>query len=54
MISHDFLTQQTAKMVEYLIAVLYLLLFVPFWRFVNGRSRPAPASQSRSKGGGHA
>jgi len=26
----------SAKAVEYLVAVGYLLLFVPFWRFVNG------------------
>ena len=41
MISHDFMTLQTARTVEYLIAVGYLLLFIPFWRFVNGRSKPA-------------
>lgn len=27
----------TAKSAEYLIAVLFLALFIPFWRFVNGR-----------------
>ena len=26
----------SAKAVEYLVAVGYLLLFVPYWRFVNG------------------
>ncbi|MDO8834035.1 MAG: glycine cleavage system protein H [Vicinamibacterales bacterium] len=36
MIPHDILTLYTAKMVEYGIAVLFLLLFVPFWRFVQG------------------
>lgn len=36
MIPHDILTLYTAKMVEYGIAVLFLLLFIPFWRFVQG------------------
>jgi len=43
MIPHDFMTLHTAKTVEYLIAVSYLLLFIPFWRFVNARSKPAAA-----------
>jgi glycine cleavage system H lipoate-binding protein len=37
MIPHDFMTMHAAKMVEYLIAVSYLLLFIPFWRFVNAK-----------------
>ncbi len=43
MMPHDFMTMHTAKMVEYLIAVSYLLLFIPFWRFVNARPEPATA-----------
>jgi glycine cleavage system H protein len=39
MMPHDFMTMHTAKTVEYLIAVSYLLLFIPFWRFVNGHPR---------------
>lgn len=39
MIPHDILTLYTAKMVEYGIAVLFLLLFVPFWRFVQEPTR---------------
>jgi glycine cleavage system H lipoate-binding protein len=35
MIPHDLLTMYTVKAVEYLIAVAFLLLFIPFWRFVN-------------------
>ncbi len=38
---HEYMTLHAAKMVEYLIAVGYLLLFIPFWRYVNGR--PAAA-----------
>lgn len=44
MIPHDYMTLHTAKMVEYLIAVTYLLLFIPFWRFVNAPAAAAPAT----------
>ncbi len=43
MIPHDFMTMHAAKMVEYLLAVAYLLLFIPFWRFVNAPARGAQA-----------
>jgi len=33
MIPHDILTLYSAKMLEYGIAILFLLLFIPFWRF---------------------
>jgi glycine cleavage system H lipoate-binding protein len=36
MTTHDFLAVYDAKVMEYLLAVSYLLLFVPMWRFVNG------------------
>ena len=39
--SHELLTIYSAKAVEYLIAVAYVALFIPFWRYVNGR--PAAA-----------
>ena len=35
MIPHDLFAMYTAKATEYLIAVGFLLLFIPFWRFVN-------------------
>lgn len=35
MIPHDILTLYSVKTIEYLISVGFLLLFVPFWRFVN-------------------
>ncbi len=35
MIPHDLLTMYSAKALEYLIAVAFLFLFIPFWRFVN-------------------
>jgi glycine cleavage system H lipoate-binding protein len=33
---HEFLSVYTAKSAEYLLAIGYLLLFIPFWRFVQG------------------
>jgi len=33
--SHDFLSIYDAKLAEYLLAVSYLLLFVPFWKYVQ-------------------
>ena len=42
MIPHDILTLYSAKMLEYGIAVLFLLLFIPFWRYVQGPAK-APA-----------
>ncbi len=46
MVSHDLTTMYMAKAVEYLIAASYLLLFIPFWRFVNG----GPAALAREYG----
>jgi glycine cleavage system H lipoate-binding protein len=37
---HDLLTTYSLKAIEYPLAVLYLLLFIPFWRYVTG-GRPA-------------
>lgn len=34
--SHDLLTIYTLKGVEYLLCVVYLIMFIPFWRFVMG------------------
>jgi glycine cleavage system H lipoate-binding protein len=51
---HGILTLYSTKALEYLVAVVYLLLFVPFWRFVNGgpgaheaaaSPRPEPAAR---------
>jgi glycine cleavage system H lipoate-binding protein len=45
MIPHDILTLYSAKMLEYGIAVLFLLAFIPFWKYVQGPSRnPALAT----------
>ena len=40
---HDFLSVYSAKSLEYGLAIGYLLLFVPFWRYVQGPAAPAPA-----------
>lgn len=46
MTGHDLLSSYSVKAVEYLIAATYLLLFVPFWRFVNHEVVPAPATET--------
>jgi glycine cleavage system H protein len=33
---HEIITLYTTKPLEYAVAILYLLLFVGFWRYVNG------------------
>jgi glycine cleavage system H lipoate-binding protein len=43
MMPHDILTLYSAKAIEYLLGVAFLVLFVPFWRFAMGASR-APAA----------
>jgi len=45
MIPHDILTLYSAKMLEYGIAILFLVLFIPFWRYVQSSAvAPAPAT----------
>ncbi|WP_242337893.1 MULTISPECIES: glycine cleavage system protein H [unclassified Anaeromyxobacter] len=34
--AHDFLSIYPAKLLEYGLAVAYLLMFIPFWRYVQG------------------
>jgi glycine cleavage system H lipoate-binding protein len=46
---HTFLSVYPAKMAEYLLAIGYLLMFIPFWRYVQG-GRPAPAHAGAEKG----
>ena len=46
---HGFLSIYTAKVGEYLLAIGYLLLFIPFWRFVQG-GKPAHAKAEAAKG----
>lgn len=35
MMPHDLVAMYSAKAIEYLMAVAFLLLFIPFWRFVQ-------------------
>jgi len=39
---HELLSPHATKAIEYLIAITYLVLFIPFWRFVN-EAAPARA-----------
>ncbi len=41
MYEHELLSPHATKALEYILAVTYLLLFVPFWRYVNGVARPS-------------
>jgi glycine cleavage system H lipoate-binding protein len=41
--AHDFLSIYFAKSAEYLLAVGYLLLFIPFWKYVQG-AKPREAT----------
>ncbi len=43
MTTHDFLSIYSAKLFEYTLAIGYLLLFIPFWRYVQGGRRAAVA-----------
>src|SRR5512141_769207 len=39
---HDFLSTYLAKSYEYLLAIGYLLLFIPFWKYVQGGRKAEP------------
>ncbi|MFO0582303.1 MAG: glycine cleavage system protein H [Anaeromyxobacter sp.] len=44
---HEFLSIYPAKAAEYLLAVSYLLLFIPFWRYVQGARRAETTADVR-------
>jgi glycine cleavage system H lipoate-binding protein len=46
---HDFLSIYTAKLLEYSLAIGYLLLFIPFWRFVQGGKRDAAVAAAERR-----
>jgi glycine cleavage system H lipoate-binding protein len=62
MVAYEFLSIYQAKLLEYGLAIGYLLVFIPFWRYVHGgpraavpartaaRPRPAAAVQVRPAG----
>lgn len=43
MTPHDLMSMYSIKAIEYLIAISFMLLFIPFWRFVNREKVLAPA-----------
>jgi hypothetical protein len=45
--THEFLSIYPAKLLEYGLAVLYLLLFLPFWAYVQGGRREARVAERR-------
>lgn len=46
MYENEFLNVYAAKVVEYLLAVVYLVLFVGFWRWVQGEKAPGSAPRA--------
>ena len=48
---HGFLSIYTAKVGEYLLAIGYLLLFIPFWRYVQGGKLAAARVPARAAPG---
>jgi glycine cleavage system H lipoate-binding protein len=46
MTTHDFLGLYDAKVAEYLLAVSYLMLFVPMWRYVHAAGHRAGAADA--------
>ena len=45
---NEFLSGYSAKLIEYGLAVAYLILFVGFWRFVHGGKEAAKAVVARA------
>ena len=50
MTTNDFLATYDAKVAEYLLALCYLMLFVPMWRFVHGQPHAARAAVAAGAG----
>lgn len=48
MYENEFLNLYAAKVVEYLLAILYLVLFVGYWRWVQGEK--APGTNRKAEG----
>jgi glycine cleavage system H lipoate-binding protein len=44
--AQDFLSLYPAKLMEYGLAIGYLLLFIPFWRFLQGGTRAAAEART--------
>jgi glycine cleavage system H lipoate-binding protein len=50
MTGHELSTMYSAKVAEYLIAVAYLLLFLPFWRWINAAPAAARTATAADPG----
>jgi glycine cleavage system H lipoate-binding protein len=46
---HGFLSTYLAKSFEYLLAIGYLLLFIPFWRYVQGGKKAAEHAHAAAR-----
>jgi glycine cleavage system H lipoate-binding protein len=46
--THEFLSTYPAKLAEYCLAISYLLLFIPFWRYVQGGKRAAATARKEA------
>ena len=46
---HDFLSVYSAKLLEYGLAIGYLLLFIPFWSYVQGGKKAAAKGAAAAK-----
>ena len=49
MIGHDFLAGYSEKLLEYGLAVTYLVLFVGFWRYVQGGKKTVVARLAKAE-----
>jgi glycine cleavage system H protein len=49
MIPHDILTLYSAKMLEYGIAILFMVLFIPFWHYVQGSAVAPEAATAKAR-----
>jgi hypothetical protein len=47
---NDFLNLYGAKLVEYGLAVVYMILFVGYWRWVQGEPAPGRIPDSKRDG----
>jgi glycine cleavage system H protein len=47
--THEFLSLYPAKLMEYGLAITYLLLFIPMWRYVQGGRRQAAEAVVRGR-----
>jgi hypothetical protein len=50
---NEFLNLYSAKIIEYGLAILYLVLFVGFWRWVQGEPPPGTVPTPRASSHQH-